>query len=505
MSTSKPVVLCILDGWGLSDEHQFNAPYLARTPNFDKLIETCPNAKLKTHGTDVGLPPGQMGNSEVGHLNIGAGRVVEMDLQRIDKAIADGSFVQLPGIRRFSDALKATNGTAHLLGVLSDGGVHSHVNHMVATAKTLTAEGHQVAIHAFTDGRDVAPVSAKNYLEYLSAALPDNAFIATVSGRYYAMDRDNHWDRLELAYEALVNAKGYTAHTASEAIDNAYSKGRTDEFIKPRVLGDYDGMKDGDAILCLNFRADRARMILASFGDSSFDKFDISSRPNFSIVSGFTEYSDEHSKFIDCIFPETQPENTLSMWISQHGLRQFHTAETEKYPHVTFFFNGGRENPETGEERYVAESPNVATYDLKPEMSAEAVTRRLIQAIDERYDFIVVNFANPDMVGHTGSLPAAIQACEAVDQCLGAVCRKVKEVDGAMIVTADHGNCELMVDPVTGGPHTAHTTNPVPVVLFGGGENTRLRDGRLADIAPTILSLMGLEKPVDMTGQTLIS
>ncbi|MEL6376523.1 MAG: 2,3-bisphosphoglycerate-independent phosphoglycerate mutase [Pseudomonadota bacterium] len=505
MSAPKPVVLCILDGWGLSDKHQSNAPFLAETPNFDALMTTYPNAKLITHGIDVGLPAGQMGNSEVGHMNIGAGRVVEMDLRRIDNAISDGGFAQLPGIRRFVDALKVSRGTAHILGVLSDGGVHSHISHMIATAKALTEAGLNVAIHAFTDGRDVAPVSAKNYLEDLRSALPQNARIVTVSGRYYAMDRDNRWDRVELAYHALVKGQGYTAHNASKAIDDAYAKGRTDEFIKPRVLGAYSGMKDGDGILSLNFRADRAREILAAFANPNFDKFDVSGRPNFAIISGFTEYSNDHNKFMDCVFPETRPENTLSAWVARHGLRQFHTAETEKYPHVTFFFNGGRERPEPGEDRFVAPSPDVDTYDMKPEMSAAEVTEKLVEAIEARYDLIVVNFANPDMVGHTGNLPAAIKACEAVDAGLGAAYRKTKEVGGIMLVTADHGNCELMVDPETGGPHTAHTTNPVPVILCGAGNDIALRDGRLADIAPTLLQLMELPQPDEMTGTSLLS
>ncbi len=505
MSTPKPVVLCILDGWGLSETREANAPVLADTPNFDRLMASCPNATLITHGTDVGLPAGQMGNSEVGHLNIGAGRVVEMDLRRIDRAIDTGTFASLPGVLRFAEKLKASGGTAHLLGVLSDGGVHSHVGHMIAAAHALCGHGIPVAIHAFTDGRDVAPTSAKVYLEALRAALPPGARIATVSGRYYAMDRDNRWDRVKLAYDALVNGRGYMAANASEAIDNAYSKGRTDEFIKPRVLGDYSGMTDGDGILCLNFRADRAREILAAFADPAFDAFDTGDRPAFAAVSGFTEYSDRHSTYMDCIFPDEQPVNTLGQWVAKHGLRQFHIAETEKYPHVTFFLNGGREDPETGEDRYMAPSPKVATYDMMPEMSAHEVTDHLIAAIEEGFDLIIVNYANPDMVGHTGDLAAAVAACEAVDHELGRVLDALRSAGGAMIVTADHGNCETMIDPTTGGPHTAHTTNPVPVILTGGPSGAALRSGRLADLAPTVLQLMGLPKPAEMTGESLIS
>ncbi|WP_138934883.1 2,3-bisphosphoglycerate-independent phosphoglycerate mutase [Roseovarius arcticus] len=504
MSTPKPVVLCILDGWGLSESEIGNAPLLARTPNFDRAMATCPNTTLITHGLDVGLPQGQMGNSEVGHLNIGAGRIVEMDLRRIDRAVETGTFDTLPGVRRFVDAMQTSGGTAHLLGVLSDGGVHSHIGHMIAAARALTDAGISVAIHAFTDGRDVAQISAKSYLEDLEDALPEGAYIATVSGRYYAMDRDNRWERVALAYRAIAQGEGYVAQTAAEAIDNAYGKGRTDEFIKPRVLGDYAGMQDGDGLLCLNFRADRAREILASFADPAFDDFETGPRPSFAIVSGFTEYSAAHRRYMDCIFPDEVPENTLSIWVAQQGRTQFHIAETEKYPHVTFFLNGGREAPEVGEDRYMAQSPRVATYDLQPEMSAPEVTDHLIGAIEARYDLIIVNYANPDMVGHSGDLDAAIAACEAVDTALGRVIAALEKVGGAMIVTADHGNCEVMIDPVTGAPHTAHTTNPVPAILIGGPDGAALAPGRLSDLAPTLLSLMDLEPPVQMTGRSLI-
>lgn len=505
MNVPKPVLLCILDGWGLSEQTEANAPVLADTPNFDRLWATCPHAELITHGPDVGLPEGQMGNSEVGHMNIGAGRVVEMDLRRIDRAIQDDTFAALPGMVRFAERMTESGGTAHLLGVLSDGGVHSHIAHMMAATRALTDRGIPVAIHAFTDGRDVAPVSAKSYLEALRRSLPEGAFIATVSGRYYAMDRDNRWERVELAYRALALGEGYTARTAADAIAEAYGKGRTDEFIKPRVLGDYRGMKDGDGILCLNFRADRAREILAAFADPDFDDFDTGRRPRFAIVSGFTEYSRRHSDYMDCVFPDERPVNTLSEWVASHGRRQFHVAETEKYPHVTFFLNGGKEAPEPGEERYMAPSPRVATYDLCPEMSAAEVTDHVVTAIAGGYDLIVVNYANPDMVGHTGDLDAAIAACEAVDRGLGRVAEALERAGGAMIVTADHGNCETMIDPATGKPHTAHTTNPVPVILFGGPAGARLRSGRLADVAPTVLALMGLPKPPEMTGENLMS
>ncbi|MEX1234103.1 MAG: 2,3-bisphosphoglycerate-independent phosphoglycerate mutase [Roseovarius sp.] len=505
MSTPKPVVLCILDGWGLSERTEGNAPALARTPNFDAAMASCPSARLVTHGLDVGLPEGQMGNSEVGHLNIGAGRIIEMDLRRIDRAVETGTFAALPGIRRFIDAMRASGGTAHLMGVLSNGGVHSHISHMIAAARALAGEGIPVAIHAFTDGRDVAQVSAMSYLDELQEALPLGARIATVSGRYYAMDRDNRWERVSLAYAAIAAAEGYHAETAAEAIDNAYGKGRTDEFIKPRVLGQYAGMSDGDGLMCLNFRADRAREILAAFADPEFDDFDTGRRPEFAIVSGFTDYSARHKTYMDCIFPDEMPDNTLSIWVAKQGLRQFHIAETEKYPHVTFFLNGGREAPEQGEDRYMASSPRIATYDLQPEMSAPEVTDHLTRAIGEGYDLIIANYANPDMVGHTGDLAAAIAACEAVDAGLGRVIEALKQAGGAMIVTADHGNCETMIDEVTGAPHTAHTTNPVPAILIGGPEGAALSDGRLSDLAPTLLALMGLETPPEMTGRSLVT
>ena len=506
MTSPKPVVLCILDGWGLREDTEANAVALAKTPTFDRIMAKCPSATLITHGTEVGLPEGQMGNSEVGHMNIGAGRVVEMDLRRIEKAIDDGTFNDLPGINRFADAVKTAGGVAHILGVLSDGGVHSHIDHMITTARALTDKGLKVAIHAFTDGRDVAPTSAKSYLEELREALPENASIATVSGRYYSMDRDNRWERVELAYQAMVEARGYTAERAAQAIDDAYGKGVTDEFIKPRVLGDYAGMNDGDGLLCLNFRADRAREILAAIADPDFASFDVSGRPKLSIVSGFAEYSRRHSTYMDCVFPDQKIVNTLGEWVSKQGRTQFRIAETEKYPHVTFFFNGGVEQPKDGEDRYLAPSPRVATYDLQPEMSSGEVTDHLVEAIrGAQYDLIIVNYANPDMVGHTGDLQAAMLACEAVDAGLAEVVAALKDTGGVMMLTADHGNCETMVDPETGGPHTAHTTNPVPVALSNGPKGAKLRrGGRLADLAPSLLALMELEPPKEMTGKSLI-
>ncbi|MBT2131613.1 2,3-bisphosphoglycerate-independent phosphoglycerate mutase [Aliiroseovarius lamellibrachiae] len=503
-TTPKPVVLCILDGWGLREGRENNAPALANTPNFDRLMATCPNSTLITHGPDVGLPTGQMGNSEVGHTNIGAGRVVAMDLGQIDLAIEDGSFFDNDALGDFIAKMKASGGTAHLAGLVSPGGVHSHQDHMLAAAKALTDAGLEVAIHAITDGRDVAPSSARDQLAEFEAALPKGANIVTVVGRYFAMDRDNRWERVALAYEVMVNAKGDAASSADIAIATAYAKGETDEFIAPVVIGDYAGMKDGDGLFFINFRADRAREILRAIGEPDFNEFDTGPRPKLAAILGMVQYSDAHNAYMTTCFPKRNIVNTLAEWVAKHGKSQFHTAETEKYPHVTFFLNGGKEAPVDGEVRYMAASPKVATYDLQPEMSAPDVTDHFVGAIHDGYDLIVTNYANPDMVGHTGDLAAAMAACEAVDKGLGRVMAALEEVGGAMIVTADHGNCETMVDPETGGPHTAHTTNLVPVILFGGPKDAVLNSGRLADLAPTLLQLMGLPQPDEMTGVSLI-
>ncbi|WP_170441177.1 2,3-bisphosphoglycerate-independent phosphoglycerate mutase [Ruegeria arenilitoris] len=505
MSAPKPVVLCILDGWGLSEDTQANAPYLAQTPTFDAIMTKGPHARLITHGPDVGLPSGQMGNSEVGHTNIGAGRVVAMDLGQIDLAIEDGSFFENAALQDFIAKVKAAGGIAHLMGLVSDGGVHGHLNHIVAAATAITEAGVPVALHAITDGRDVAPKSALDFLAELERRLPANARVVTVSGRYYAMDRDNRWERVGRAYEAIIKGQGGQADTASAAIQAAYDRGETDEFIAPTVLPGYDGVRDGDGFFCLNFRADRAREILRAIAEPDFAEFDTGPRPHLSALLGMVEYSDGHNSYMTTVFPKREIVNTLGEWVAKQGLRQFRLAETEKYPHVTFFLNGGKETPEPGEDRYMAPSPKVATYDLQPEMSAGEVTDNFVEAIEGGYDLIVTNYANPDMVGHTGDLQAAIKACEAVDQGLSRVVAALEKAGGAMIVTADHGNCETMIDPETGGPHTAHTLNPVPVALVGGPEGATLREGRLSDLAPTVLDLMGLPKPPEMTGQSLLS
>ncbi len=504
MNTPKPVVLCILDGWGLSEATEANAPYLADTPNFDAIMQG-PHATLVTHGPDVGLPRGQMGNSEVGHTNIGAGRVVAMDLGQIDLAIEDGSFFTNPALRAFIATMRESGGVAHLMGLVSDGGVHAHIDHIAAAVGEIVRAGVPVALHAITDGRDVAPKSAQGYIADLQARLPQGARIVTLTGRYFAMDRDKRWARVETAYGAIMHGEGNHAETAPAAVAEAYARGETDEFIAATVIGDYTGMRDGDGLFCLNFRADRVREILAAIGDPRFDDFETGQRAKLAAMMGMAEYSDQHNDYMTTVFPKPDIVNTLGAWVAARGLRQFRIAETEKYPHVTFFLNGGKEAPEVGEDRFMPQSPDVATYDLQPEMSSVAVTDALVTAIGDDYDLIVVNYANPDMVGHTGDLGAAIRACEAVDRGLGRVLAALKAAGGAMIVTADHGNCEVMVDPVTGGAHTAHTLNPVPVILVGGPDGAGLRDGRLADLAPTLLALMGLPKPPEMTGQSLLT
>ncbi|WP_333712704.1 2,3-bisphosphoglycerate-independent phosphoglycerate mutase [Yoonia sp.] len=502
MSAPKPVVLCILDGWGLRREPAGNAPLLAETPNFDRIMQGS-HAQLLTHGNDAGLPKGQMGNSEVGHTNIGAGRVVAMDLGQIELAIADGSFFKAEALQAFVDKMKASGGTAHLMGVVSDGGVHGHWDHIVAAAKALRDADVPVALHAITDGRDVAPSSAKHFMDTVLQALPEGVTIATVIGRYFAMDRDNRWERVETAYDAMIKAEGHRAADPMAAIEAAYADGKTDEFIPATVIADYAGFAKGDGFFCLNFRSDRAREILAAIADPDFDGFAREQVAPAALL-GMVTYSDRHDAWFPAVFPKRDIQNTLGAWVARHGLRQFRLAETEKYPHVTFFLNGGIETPAPGEDRHMPQSPKVATYDLQPEMSAAEVTETFVWAIGEGYDLIVTNYANPDMVGHTGDLAAAIKACEAVDQGLGQVLDALEKAGGAMIVTADHGNCETMIDPETGGPHTAHTTNPVPVALVGGPSGVTLRDGRLADLAPTVLDLMGLDLPPEMTGRSLI-
>ena len=506
----RPVVLCILDGWGYREESKDNAVALANTPVWDALYANNPTGFLKACGLDVGLPEGQMGNSEVGHMNLGAGRVVMQELPKIDEAVKTGSIAETDTVKKVIAKLKESGGACHIAGLLSEGGVHSHQAHMAALAKIIASAGVPVKIHAYLDGRDTAPKSAAKFLEKFRALIGDaNVEIVTVTGRYYAMDRDNRWERVSQAYFTMVQGKnyadGHTADSAEAAIRAAYDADTTDEFVLPTVIGDYDGMKDGDGLLMTNFRADRAREILAAICAPDFDGFDRGTPIKFAVQAGMVEYSSDHAKYMDAIYPPQVLPNIFGEVVSRAGMKQLRIAETEKYPHVSFFFNGGEEQVFEGEDRILVQSPKVATYDLQPEMSAPEVTEKLVAAIRaETYDAIILNFANPDMVGHSGILSAAIKAAEAVDTCLGQVVDAVKSVGGVMFVTADHGNCEMMVDPETGEPHTAHTLNPVPTILVNGPEGVTLENGRLADVAPTLLQLLGLPQPDEMTGKPLI-
>jgi 2,3-bisphosphoglycerate-independent phosphoglycerate mutase len=505
MQRRRPVMLVILDGWGWREDPADNAIRQAKTPTFDRLWQAGPQAFLHTSGEDVGLPDGQMGNSEVGHLNIGAGRVVTQDLPRIDNAIAEGEVERAPALRTLIDKLKDSGGTCHLLGLVSPGGVHSHQHHAAVLAKILANTGVPTLIHAITDGRDTPPQSAGDDIKRLLEALPRSVPIASVSGRYYAMDRDKRWDRVEKAYKAIVEADGPRFADAPAVIADAYANKKFDEFIVPAVVGDYRGMKDGDGVLCFNFRADRVREILSAMLDPNFSGFARRRVVRFAAAAGMAQYSDELDKLMGTIFPPQTFANILGEVVANAGRTQLRMAETEKYPHVTYFLNGGREEPYSGEDRIMVPSPKVATYDLQPEMSAPELTDKAVAAIaSNKYDLIVLNFANPDMVGHTGSLPAAIKAVETVDAGLGRIAEAVQKAGGALLVTADHGNCEMMRDPQTGGPHTAHTTNPVPVLLAGARNRALIAEGRLADIAPTLLELMELPKPKEMTGRSLL-
>ncbi len=503
-------MLLILDGFGWREEAEDNAVAQARTPNFDRLWQQGPRAFLHTSGDDVGLPGGQMGNSEVGHLNIGAGRVVRQELARIGGAIEDGSIARTPALTALIDAARKTRGTCHLLGLVSDGGVHAHQDFGAALAKIVAEAGVAVDVHAFTDGRDSGPRTGLDCMRNFEAALPDGARVASVSGRYYAMDRDHRWERVELAWRAIEAGEGDRFASAEEAIEAGYAQDVTDEFLAPAIIGDYQGMRDGDVLLCFNFRADRIRELLAALLDPAFDGFERPDRIAFAAAAGLTQYSEDLATHMQAMFPPQELANILGAVVADAGRTQLRMAETEKYPHVTYFLNGGEETAFTGEDRIMVPSPKVATYDLQPEMSAPELTDRAVEAIDSgRYDLIVMNYANPDMVGHTGSLTAAIRAIETVDTGLGRVADAIERAGGALLVTADHGNAEMMRDPETGGSHTAHTTNKVPVFLsgqsgLGDQEFWVLHDGRLADLAPTLLALMELQQPAEMTGASLL-
>ncbi len=506
----RPAVLCVLDGWGCREPEVDNAISAARHPNFLKMWRECPHTLLATSGRAVGLPDGQMGNSEVGHTNIGAGRLVMQDLVRIEDAVRDGSLKDRPALKELIAAAKKTGGAVHLMGLLSPGGVHSHQDHMTALARILAGEGLTVHVHAFLDGRDTPPQSALGFVDTFEKSIAGltNIRIATVSGRYYAMDRDKRWDRVAKAYDAIVDAKAARFDNAKSAIEKSYAGGTNDEFVVPCAIGDYSGVKDGDALLFANFRPDRAREISAALLDPSFDGFPRARVARFSYAAGMTQYSKPLSKLMEALFPPQDVSETIGEIFAERGLKQLRIAETEKYPHVTFFMNGGRETQFEGEDRILIPSPKVATYDLKPEMSAYEVTDKLVEAIDSgKYDLIIVNYANPDMVGHTGLMEAAIHAVEAVDSCLGRLRDAVERAGGVLIITADHGNVEQMRDPVTGAPHTAHTLLDVPFIVVNAktaSQPLRLREGRLADVSPTLLDLIGIKQPPQMTGRSLV-
>lgn len=505
----RPVMLLILDGWGYrSTTTKDNAIEMGETPNWHTLLKTCPHCFVETSGLDVGLPEGQMGNSEVGHMNLGAGRVVMQDLPKIDQAVKEHTLEKNPVVVDLINTLKANGKTCHVMGLMSPGGVHSHQEHIVALCEILNRNGIKVDVHAFLDGRDTPPTSAEGFLADFNNAIKDmpHVKLATLSGRFYAMDRDKRWDRVELAYNNIVSANGKHYATADEAIKTSYAAGVNDEFVVPCVIGDYKGADDGDAFLMANFRADRAREITYALGDIKFDGFVRNKIVKFSDCVGMAEYSVDHNRFMKTIFAPEQLKNIYGEVVSEHGMTQLRIAETEKYAHVTFFFNGGEERMFKGEERILINSPKVATYDLKPEMSVYEVTDALVNAIEsKKFDTIICNFANGDMVGHTGIMSAALQAVAAVDKSLGRVMKAIKDVDGVLFVTADHGNVEKMVDEKTGQPYTAHTVGKVQAVLYNAPANvTGMEDGRLADVSPTLLDLLGLDKPADMTGHSLL-
>ena len=507
----RPVVLCILDGWGHRAERTDNAIALAATPAYDTLMSKCPHALLETSGAEVGLPAGQMGNSEVGHTNIGAGRVVLQDLPRIDAAIADGTLAQAPALADLIAALKASGGRCHLIGLVSPGGVHSHQDQMAALARIVAGAGVPVAVHAFLDGRDTPPRSAGDHMRRFMESIDgtDGITMATVTGRYWAMDRDTRWPRVERAYNAIVSADGRTAADAHAAIASAYQAGTSDEFVEPTVIDGYGGANDCDGLLMANFRADRVREIVSALADPGFEGFartPVTRAPvKWAAACGMVEYSQALNAHLTALFAPVELANTLGEVVDRAGLRQLRIAETEKYAHVTFFFNGGEERVFPGEERILVPSPKVATYDLKPEMSAAEVTDRLIAAIEAAtFDLIIANYANPDMVGHSGQLDAAIKAIETVDTCLGRLHTAVDRAGGVLVIIADHGNAERMRDPASGDAHTAHTTGAVPLIVAGDDSVPALRAGRLADVAPTVLHLLGLAQPKEMTGRCLI-
>lgn len=509
--SKKPTVLMILDGFGLNEITKANAVAEANKPNIDALMKECPYVEGQASGLAVGLPEGQMGNSEVGHLNMGAGRIVYQELTRITKEINDGDFFKNEALLKAMANAKANNSALHCFGLLSDGGVHSHITHLYGLLELAKKEGvSKVYVHCFLDGRDTAPTSGKGFIEDLQAKMKEIGVgeIATVTGRYYAMDRDNRWDRVESAYKALTAGDGVKATDAAAAVQASYDEGTNDEFVLPTVI-EKDGapvatIQDRDSVVFFNFRPDRAREITRTFCADEFDGFARTKRINTCFVC-FTEY-DVTIPNKEVAFTKVELKNTFGQFLAANGKTQARIAETEKYAHVTFFFNGGVEEPNQGEDRILVKSPKVATYDLQPEMSAYEVCDKLVAAIkSDKYDVIIINFANPDMVGHTGIEKAAIAAVEAVDSCVGKTVAALKEVDGQMFICADHGNAEQLIDYETGAPFTAHTTNPVPFILVNYDSAYTLREGGcLADIAPTMIEMMGMTQPAEMTGKSLL-
>jgi 2,3-bisphosphoglycerate-independent phosphoglycerate mutase len=510
--SKKPVVLMVLDGYGLSDKTEGNAIAMANTPVMDKLMAECPFAPGNASGLEVGLPEGQMGNSEVGHMNIGAGRIIYQELTRITKAIKDGDFFENPEMLQAIENCKKNNSDLHLWGLLSDGGVHSHNTHLYAILELCKRQGlSNVYVHPFFDGRDTPPASGKGYLQELIAKMDEIGVgkIASLSGRYYAMDRDNRWDRVERAYKSLVTGEGVQAEDPVAAMQASYDKEIFDEFVLPTVITENGKpvslVKPNDSVIFFNFRPDRAREITRAFCSDDFDGFE---RPNGRMPLVYVCFKDYDESIPNKLvaFKKETVENTLGEYLASCCKTQLRLAETEKYAHVTFFFNGGVEEPNKDEDRILVKSPAVATYDLQPEMSAPEVGAKLTAAITSgKFDVIIINFANPDMVGHTGVIPAAVKAVERVDQCVGAAVDAVKSVDGVLFICADHGNAEQMINYETGAPHTAHTTNPVPFILYNYKDGIKLREGGcLADIAPTLLEIMELPQPAEMTGKSLI-
>ncbi|WP_295351297.1 2,3-bisphosphoglycerate-independent phosphoglycerate mutase [uncultured Succinivibrio sp.] len=507
MANKKPLALIIMDGWGDNPVKEFNAVEAGKTPVLDSLVANYANTDIQASGIDVGLPDGQMGNSEVGHTNIGAGRIVYQELTRIGKAIADGDFFENKTLCEAVDAAVKADKAVHIMGLMSPGGVHSHQDHIVAMIKLAAKRGaKKIYFHAFTDGRDVAPRSALEYVKVIENTFKEVGVgkVATIVGRYYAMDRDNRWDRVQQAYDLLTQGKSEFASFASAeaAIQAAYDRDENDEFIKASVIGDKAPVTDGDSLIFMNFRADRARQITRSFVNTDFDGFKREVTPKLASFVMLTQYAADIKTA--CAFPPADLTNTLGEWLSKKGMTQLRISETEKYAHVTFFFNGGVETVFPGEDRILIQSPKVATYDLQPEMSSKELTDKLCEAIESgKYDMIICNYPNGDMVGHTGVFEAAVKAVEAVDSCIGRVIESLKKVDGECLITADHGNCERMKDLEKNIPYTAHTNLPVPFIYYGRKATMR-KDGRLSDIAPTMLYLKGMEIPAEMTGKSIV-